>query len=120
MLVQLQADVAAPLPEEPGGGLLVRQTSWGTISREDVVLAAVNIVRVAGYEQMRVGSLAADPGVAAMSLCRHIRAKDDLLDEVADRLLTPAVPGQRARRAARLPQAPGPGLARRGNPGRQP
>ena len=36
---------------------------------------------------MSIRSLAADLGVAPMSLYRHIRDKDDLLDEVVDRLL---------------------------------
>ncbi len=36
---------------------------------------------------MSIRSLAADLGVAPMSLYRHIRDKDDLLDEVVDQLL---------------------------------
>ena len=36
---------------------------------------------------MSIRSLAADLGVAPMSLYRHIRDKDDLLDEVVSRLL---------------------------------
>ena len=39
---------------------------------------------------MSIRSLAADLGVAPMSLYRHIRDKDDLLDEVVDRLLARA------------------------------
>ena len=39
---------------------------------------------------MTIRSLAAGLGVAPMSLYRHIRDKDDLLDEVVDRLLAPA------------------------------
>ena len=46
---------------------------------------------------MSIRSLAADLGVAPMSLYRHIRDKDDLLDEVTDRLLArawrPSAPG---------------------------
>ena len=46
---------------------------------------------------MSVRSLAAGLGVAPMSLYRHIRDKDDLLDEVTDRLLArawrPSAPG---------------------------
>jgi TetR/AcrR family tetracycline transcriptional repressor len=60
---------------------------WGSISREDIVDAAVRIVAAGGYQQMSIRSLAADLGVAPMSLYRHIRDKDDLLDEVVDRLL---------------------------------
>ena len=64
-----------------------RRAPWGTISREDIVGAAVEIVSAGGYEEMTIRSLAAELGVAPMSLYRHIRDKDDLLDEVVDRLL---------------------------------
>lgn len=67
-----------------------RRAPWGTISREDIVRAAVEIVSAGGYEEMTIRSLAAELGVAPMSLYRHIRDKDDLLDEVVDRLLAPA------------------------------
>jgi len=39
---------------------------------------------------MTIRSLAAQLGVAPMSLYRHVRDKDDLLDEVVDRLLAKA------------------------------
>ncbi len=39
------------------------------------------------YEQMTIRSLAADLGVAPMTLYRHVRNRDDLLDEVTDQLL---------------------------------
>lgn len=68
--------------EAPAG-----RAPWGTISREDIISAAVEIVEAGGYEEMSIRSLAADLGVAPMSLYRHIRDKDDLLDEVVDRLL---------------------------------
>ena len=71
-------------------GIPVRRAPWGTISREDIVQAAVEIVRAGGYEEMTIRSLAAELGVAPMSLYRHIRDKDDLLAEVVDRLLAPA------------------------------
>ena len=63
---------------------------WGTISREQVVDAATGVVKNGGYEEMTIRSLAADLGVAPMSLYRHVRDKDDLLDEVVDRLLAKA------------------------------
>ena len=74
---------------------LVRQQSepsstrapWGSISRQDIVEAAIRIVEAGGYEEMSIRSLAAELGVAPMSLYRHIRDKDDLLDEVVDVLL---------------------------------
>jgi TetR/AcrR family transcriptional regulator, tetracycline repressor protein len=60
---------------------------WGSLSREDIIGAAVTIVEAGGYEEMSIRSLAGDLGVAPMSLYRHIRDKDDLLDEVVSRLL---------------------------------
>ncbi len=63
---------------------------WGTISREEIVRAAVKIVAAGGYQEMTIRGLAAGLGVAPMSLYRHIRDKDDLLGEVVDRLLAPA------------------------------
>jgi len=63
------------------------RAAWGTISREHVVAAATRIVRAGGYEDMTIRSLASDLGVAPMSLYRHVRDKDDILDEVVDRLL---------------------------------
>jgi AcrR family transcriptional regulator len=68
---------------DPSGG----RAPWGSISREDIVDAAITIVEAGGYQEMSIRSLAADLGVAPMSLYRHIRHKDDLLNEVVDRLL---------------------------------
>jgi AcrR family transcriptional regulator len=66
---------------------LAGRVAWGTICREVIVEAALRIVEAGGYEEMSIRSLAAELGVAPMSLYRHIRDKDDLLDEVVDRLL---------------------------------
>lgn len=68
---------------EPSGG----RAPWGSLSRQEIVQAAVTIVEAGGYEEMSIRSLAADLGVAPMSLYRHIRDKDDLLDEVVDQFL---------------------------------
>jgi TetR/AcrR family tetracycline transcriptional repressor len=80
---------AAP-PSAPQQDASARRAPWGTISRDDIVRAAVKMVKAGGYEEMTVRGLAAELGVAPMSLYRHIRDKDDLLDEVVDRLLAPA------------------------------
>jgi AcrR family transcriptional regulator len=71
--------VAGEPPRERAG--------WGTITRERVVEAAIRVVKSRGYEQMTIRSLAAELAVSPMSLYRHVRDKDDLLDEVVDRLL---------------------------------
>ena len=69
----------------------VGRAGWGTISRQQIIDAALKAIRNGnGYEQMTIRSLAADIGVAPMSLYRHVRDKDDLLDEVVDRLLVRA------------------------------
>ena len=62
---------------------------WGSLSRGDIIDAAVTVVEAGGYEELSIRSLAADLGVAPMSLYRHIRDKDDLLNEVVSRLLAP-------------------------------
>jgi len=82
-----RADVAGPSSRGPDARQAAGRASWGTISREDIILAAVKVVTAGGYEQMTIRSLAGELGVAPMSLYRHIRNKDDLLDEVIDRLL---------------------------------
>jgi AcrR family transcriptional regulator len=66
------------------------RTRWGTMSRERVIAAAVAAVTEDGYEQLTIRGLAASLGVAPMSLYRHVRDKEDLLDEVVDQLLATA------------------------------
>ena len=80
----------AETPPRPDGEPAPGRASWGSLSREDIVTAAVGIVTAGGHEQMSIRSLAASLGVAPMSLYRHIRDKDDLLGEVTDRLLAGA------------------------------
>jgi AcrR family transcriptional regulator len=80
----------ATVQRREGAATPARRAPWGTITREDIVRAAVEIVSAGGYEEMTIRSLAAELGVAPMSLYRHIRDKDDLLNEVVDRLLAPA------------------------------
>jgi len=67
----------------PAGG----RRPWGSISREQVIVAAMALVTAEGYQQLTIRRLAAQLGVAPMSLYRHVRDKDDLLTEVVDRLL---------------------------------
>ena len=66
------------------------RAAWGSISREQVVEAAAQAVREGRSDQMTIRGLAAQLGVAPMSLYRHVRDKDDLFDEVTDRLLAEA------------------------------
>ena len=62
----------------------------GDYIAEQVVATAIEEIAEGGYEQLTIRSLAARLGVAPMSLYRHIRDKDDLLDEVVERLLVGA------------------------------
>jgi len=66
------------------------RAAWGSITREQVVEAAARAVREGRSNQMTIRSLAADLGVAPMSLYRHVRDKNDLFDEVTDGLLAEA------------------------------
>ena len=63
------------------------RASWGTITRADIVAAAVRMATADGEGEISIRRLAASLGVAPMALYRHIRDKDDLLNEVVDRLL---------------------------------
>ena len=64
----------------------------GTISRKQIVEAALRALRTVGFEQMTIRSLAAELDVAPMSLYRYIRDKDDLMDEVVEELLIQSQP----------------------------
>jgi AcrR family transcriptional regulator len=64
----------------------------GTISRGQIIEAALRSLHTVGFDQMTIRSLAADLGVAPMSLYRYIRDKDDLMDEVVDQLLIECQP----------------------------
>lgn len=65
-----------------------RRTKWGTITRDQVLAAATRAIRSGNYEQLTIRSLAADLGTAPMSLYRHVKDKDDLLDGVVEQLLS--------------------------------
>ncbi len=63
------------------------RAEWGSISRERIVDVATKVVRRGDYEQLTIRNLAAELGVSPMSLYGHVRGKEDLLDEVVDKLL---------------------------------
>jgi AcrR family transcriptional regulator len=64
----------------------------GTISRAQIVEAALRSLQTVGFEQMTIRSLATDLDVSPMSLYRYIRDKDDLMDEVVEELLIQSKP----------------------------
>ncbi|MFK4100344.1 TetR/AcrR family transcriptional regulator [Streptomyces sp. NPDC019531] len=57
---------------------------WGTLKRDQIVVAALTIARDEGLEALSIRRLADRLGVSRMALYRHISDKDDLLDMVAD------------------------------------
>ncbi|MEU4657822.1 TetR/AcrR family transcriptional regulator C-terminal domain-containing protein [Streptomyces sp. NPDC023723] len=57
---------------------------WGTLNRDQIVVAALGIARDEGLEALSIRRLADRLGVSRMALYRHISDKDDLLDLVAD------------------------------------
>jgi TetR/AcrR family transcriptional regulator, tetracycline repressor protein len=76
-----------PVVPRRSGTAARERAPWGTISRADVVEAALRSGRGEGFQKMTIRSLAAELGVSPMSLYRHIDDKDDLLDEVVEELL---------------------------------
>lgn len=61
---------------------------WGSLTREQIIATAVRALRRTGFDQLTIRGLAAEMGVAPMSLYRHVRDKDDIIDEVVERLLS--------------------------------
>jgi AcrR family transcriptional regulator len=78
---QTQQQPAARAPAATG-----ERASRTPLSRNQVVEAAISAIHAGQYQKMTIRTLAADLDVAPRSLYRHIRNRDDLLDEVCDRL----------------------------------
>ncbi len=64
-----------------------QRAPWGSVSRELIVATALRLVQDRGYQSLTVRSLASEMGVAPMTLYHYVKSKDDLLDEVVDRML---------------------------------
>ena len=62
------------------------RTPWGSITRDQIIATAVRTLEAVGFEQLTIRGLAAEMGVAPMSLYRHVRDKDEIIDEVVERL----------------------------------
>jgi AcrR family transcriptional regulator len=56
------------------------------LDREQVVSAAIALADEAGLDAVSLRGVADRLGVTPMALYRHVASKDDLLDEMADRL----------------------------------
>ena len=65
------------------------------LTREQVVAAAVELADAGGIDSISMRRLAQDLGVEAMSLYTHVRSKEDLLDAMADAVISmiPVVSG---------------------------
>ncbi len=62
------------------------RTAWGTLTRERVVTEALGLVDERGLARLTMKALAERLDVGTMSLYRHVRDREDLLDGVAERL----------------------------------
>jgi AcrR family transcriptional regulator len=65
-----------------------QRAKWGSLTRPQIVDAALSVIEGGHYEDLTIRSLAQALDVAPMSLYRHIHDKDDLLDEITDRFLS--------------------------------
>lgn len=95
------------MPATAAGGEGGGRAGWGTISRRQIVDAAIAAIRAGGEERLTIRGLAASLGVAPMSLYHHVRSRDDLLDDVVGVLLAeawrPALPEPVATRSGAAP-----------------
>jgi AcrR family transcriptional regulator len=57
---------------------------WGSLSRAQIVAAALDIARKEGLQALTIRRLAADLGASRMALYRHVADKDALIDLVMD------------------------------------
>jgi AcrR family transcriptional regulator len=80
--------------DEGGGpaGRTVGRHPSGTLTRERIVAAAVELVDRHGLPALSMRKLAGALDAGAMSLYRHFRDKDELLDAMADAILAGASP----------------------------
>ncbi len=72
------------------------RAEWGSLTREAVIDTALEMLRADGIAALSIRAVANRLNVSPMALYRHVASKDDLLDEVVDRLFAqrwqPAVP----------------------------
>ncbi len=66
------------------------KTGARPLSRDEILGAALRQAQVGGLDQLTVRKLAEQFDVTPMALYRHVRDKDDILEGVADALLTQA------------------------------
>ncbi|MFI9650757.1 TetR/AcrR family transcriptional regulator [Streptomyces sp. NPDC052040] len=64
-----------------------RLTQRGPLSRQEIVLRALEVTESEGVDKLSLHKIAAAVGVRTMSLYNHIRDKDDVLDAMGDVIL---------------------------------
>jgi TetR/AcrR family tetracycline transcriptional repressor len=57
------------------------------LSEQDILAAALHLIRARGVEALSMRGLAKELGVSPMAIYYHVRNKDELLDRVAERVL---------------------------------
>lgn len=75
------------MPNRPTTRTSTGRVPRNTLSRPQIVEAALALIDEEGLGALTMPRLAADLGVGTMSLYRHVEDKDDLLDSVAARIL---------------------------------
>ncbi len=63
------------------------RAKWGSLTRNDIIDAALKMVLEGRYADLTIRSLSSELGVATMSIYGHVKDRDDILDQVTDRLL---------------------------------
>src|SRR5207244_1223791 len=79
-------DTVMPMPrttEKPAKGP-GRRSARGTLSRDRLVTAALELVEAAGLDGLSMRALGAHLGVDPTAVYRYFRAKDELLEALAD------------------------------------
>ena len=71
-----------------GGAASSSRVPRNTLSRDRIVEAALALLDAQGSEAVTMPSLARRLGVGTMSLYRHVEDKDDLINAVAERVLS--------------------------------
>lgn len=75
-------------PVTAAGGRQVSRVPRNTLSRDRIVEAALALLDAEGIDSVTMPALAKRLGVGTMSLYRHVADKDDLINAVAERVLS--------------------------------
>ncbi|HLM28588.1 MAG TPA: TetR/AcrR family transcriptional regulator [Acidimicrobiales bacterium] len=76
------------MPGTRGATTAARRAPRNTLSRDRIVEAALELLDAEGFEAVTMPGLAKRLGVGTMSLYRHVANKDDLINAVAEQVLS--------------------------------